>query len=261
MNEERIKEIISGYKSAIIAFSGGVDSTYLAAVAKDVLKERLLLVTATSSTYPFYELTEAKNLAKELNIKHRVIVSEEVDIPGFSDNPPDRCYYCKGELFSLIKKIADEDGYDAVFEGSNYDDLSDHRPGMKAVKELGIISPLLEAKLTKKTIRKFSADRGLPTANKPSFACLASRFPYGEKITDVKLDRVGKCELHLRELGFKQFRVRSHGDLARIEFDMDEIENGWRMRNGISEKFKSEGFTFVAIDTDGYRTGAMNEVL
>lgn len=258
---DKLKEIIGKYKSAVIAFSGGVDSTFLAKVANLVLGENVLLITATSSTYPFYELEEAKNLAKQLGLRHKIITSEEIDIPGFADNPPDRCYYCKGELFTLINQIAVTEKFDAVFDGSNAEDLKDYRPGRKAIKELGIVSPLCDAGLMKDEIRKYSHDLNLPTADKPSYACLASRFPYGEHITNDKLDRVGKVELSLRKLGFKQFRVRSHKDLARVELAPEEMETGWKKRSEITAICKKEGFVFVSLDLEGYRTGAMNECL
>jgi len=262
---KNLKKIISSYKSAAIAFSGGVDSTLLACVSKDALcktdNSNLLLITATSSTYPFYELDEAKELAKMLNLNHKIIVSEETSIPGFSDNPPDRCYYCKKELFSLIKVIADNKGLEAVFDGSNFDDAKDYRPGRKAVSELGIKSPLFEAGLTKEEIRGISRMYKLPTAEKPAYACLASRFPYGEKITMKKLGRVGQAEHELRQLGFSQFRVRSHDSLARIEFIQNEMNRAWELRKEIQDVCLNCGFTFVSIDLKGYRTGAMNETL
>lgn len=254
-------EALRKYKSAVIAFSGGVDSTFLARVAMDIYNDKLLLITASSSTYPFYELDEAKSLAAGMAIKHRVIVSEELNIPGYTDNPPDRCYYCKSELFRKIKYIAEKEGYEAVFDGSNADDLKDFRPGMKAKKELGIISPLAEAGFTKKDIRFFSQRLGLPTATKQSYACLASRFPYGEKITREKLDRVGSAEYEIRKLGFTQFRIRSHENLARLEFITSELDKAWGRRNKLSEICKSAGFNYVTIDLAGYRTGSMNETL
>lgn len=257
----KLKNIIRRYNSVVIAFSGGVDSTFLARVAGDELGENVLLITATSSTYPFYELEDARKLAKFLKLKHRIIVSEEINIPGFAENPPDRCYYCKSELFSLIKHIAEKEQYNMVLDGSNADDLNDYRPGRKALKELGIISPLCEAGLTKAEIRTLSERLGLPTANKPAYACLASRFPYGEKITKEKLTRVEQSEKEIRDLGFTQFRVRSHENLARIEFNSGEINRAWEMRVRLEDICKKAGFVYVAIDTHGYRTGAMNEAL
>jgi len=257
----RLKENLSKYKSAVIAFSGGVDSTFLARVAKDVYADRLLLITATSSTYPFYELDEAESLSKLLGISHKIIVSEEIDIPGYSDNPPDRCYYCKSELFGKIAFIASAEGYEIIFDGSNADDMHDFRPGMKAKSEKGVISPLAEAGFTKSDIRKYSLEYNLPTATKQSYACLASRFPYGEKITKVKLDRLAKAEFEVRNLGFSQFRIRSHENLARFEFTPSEMDKAWAMRDKLSEICKKSGFNYITIDLDGYRTGSMNEVL
>jgi uncharacterized protein len=258
---DALKKIIGEYSSVVVAFSGGVDSTFLAWACKTVLGKNVLLVTAKSSTYPEVELELAKKSAEFLGLPHKVIVSEELDIPGFSDNPPDRCYYCKKELFSKIASIAKHAELGAVFDGSNKDDLNDYRPGRKAIAELKVRSPLIEADMTKADIRKYSAEAGLPTAKKPSFACLASRFPYGENISQEKLVRVGKAEQKLRDLGFTQFRVRSHNDLARIEFVESEMEKGWSFRKEIAASFKEYGYTYVAIDTKGYRTGAMNEAL
>ena len=258
---DRLKKIIAQCGSAAVAFSGGVDSTLLARVCRETIGDRVLLVTATSSTYPVSELDEAKHLAALLQLPQRVIVSEELDISGFAENTPLRCYYCKKALFSRIIALAREEGFAAVFDGSNADDQGDYRPGRKAARELGIRSPLCEAGLTKTEIREWSRRLGLPTAEKPSLACLASRFPYGETITKEKLDRVGAVEKDLRAMGFSQLRVRSHGDLARVELTESEIDAGWAKRKSIQAACKNAGFTFVAIDTQGYRTGAMNEAL
>jgi uncharacterized protein len=258
---KRLLEILSSYSSAVIAFSGGVDSTFLAKVAKDAISGKVLLVTATSSTYPFFELEESKSLAKLIGLEQRIITSEEVDIPGFADNPPDRCYYCKSGLFTLVKHIAGEEGYQVVFDGSNADDTKDYRPGMRALAELGIVSPLRSAGMTKEDIRKFSRELNLPTADKPSFACLASRFPYGERITKEKLARTEKAETGIRDLGFSQFRVRNHEELARLEFIPAEMDRAWQLRETLIAVCKQAGYVFVAIDAQGYRAGAMNETL
>lgn len=258
---QALKELLGRYKSAVIAFSGGVDSTFLARVALEVYNDNLLLITATSSTYPFYELEEAKALATLLGIKHKIIVSEEIDIPGYADNPPDRCYYCKSELFGKIKFIASQENYEAVFDGSNADDTKDFRPGMKAKREKGVISPLAESGFTKSDIRAYSQKLNLPTANKQSYACLASRFPYGEKITIEKLDRLAKAEFMFRELGFTQFRIRNHEHLARLEFVPDEMDKAWNLKSELTGICLDNGFKYVTIDLKGYRTGAMNETL
>jgi uncharacterized protein len=256
-----LRSNLSNYNSAVIAFSGGVDSTFLARVAKESIDGRLLLVTATSSTYPFYELEDAKKIAALLQIKHRIIVSEEIEIPGFSNNPPDRCYYCKSELFTKIKYIAEQEDYNIVFDGSNADDLNDYRPGRKALKEKGILSPLVEVGLSKQEIRNLSRQLDLPTADKPAYACLASRFPYGEEITKEKLDRVAAVEKSIRNMGFQTFRVRSHENLARLEFIQSEMDKAWDVRNKLVSVCENAGFAFITMDLKGFKSGSMNITL
>ena len=256
-----LKARLREYKNAVIAFSGGVDSTFLARVARDVYGDNLLLITATSKTYPFYELDEAKSLGELLGIKHRIIISEEMNIPGYTDNSPDRCYFCKSELFGKIKYLASEEGWEAVFDGSNAEDMKDFRPGMKAKHEKGVVSPLADAGFTKADIRKFSEEFNLPTANKQSYACLGSRFPYGEKITVTNLDRLTMAELEVRKLGFSQFRIRSHENLARFEFVPEDMDKAWELKSRLIDICQKSGFNYVTIDLSGYRSGSMNEVL
>lgn len=260
---ENLKKYIKELGSAVIAFSGGVDSTFLAKVCKDVLNDSCLAVTATSSTYPEREFKEALELAKEIGIRHKIIKSEELEIEGFSKNPIDRCYYCKSELFSKLKKVADDEGIEYVLDGTNADDMGDFRPGRRAAKELGVESPLLECGFTKDDIREMSKRLGLPTWNKPAYACLSSRFPYGQEITSEKLSMVEKSEEYLLNLGFVGFRVRHHGDIARIELNPDQInmmldEN---IRKKVVSKLKEIGFKYVSLDLEGYRTGSMNEAI
>ncbi len=260
---EKLKNIIGEQKSAAVAFSGGVDSTFLLKVAAEVLGDRVVAVTAHSSTYPERELREAIEFAKDNSIHQRVIISEELDVDGFSDNPVNRCYLCKNELYEKIKAVAAEEGMECIFEGSNVDDLGDFRPGMQAVREHGVISPLREAQLTKEEIRLLSKEIGLQTWDKQAFACLSSRFPYGEKITKERLKMIDRAEQLLLDMGFKQVRVRFHKDIARIEVTQESfgkiIEPA--IREKIYSEFKNIGFMYTALDLKGYRTGSMNEGL
>lgn len=258
---EKLKNYIKSLGSLAVAYSGGVDSTFLVKVAYDVLGDRVIAVTATSSTYPKRELNDAITFIKQIGAKHIVIESEELEIEGFNKNPVDRCYYCKKELFEKIWKVAKAHGIEYVADGSNFDDLNDFRPGMKAACELNVVSPLKVAGLTKEDIRKLSKELGLPTWDKPAFACLSSRIPYGERITKEKLSMIEKAEEYLLGLGFKQVRVRYHQDkLARIEIGKDEMEKFLNINviESVRNKFKELGFLYVTLDLDGYRTGSMN---
>lgn len=246
---------------AVIAFSGGVDSTFLLYAAREALGSRVLAITATSPTYPKSEREEAERIAREWGVTHRLIESNELLIPGFSSNPPERCYHCKKELFGLLAAIARKEGFAAVCDGSNADDLHDFRPGRRAAKELGVRSPLLENGITKEDIRGLSRRFALPTAEKGSFACLSSRFPYGTEITEGSLRHVEACEEILRGFGFRQFRVRVHGAVARIEVGQEEIPRLFeeKISRAVHEGFRNNGFLYVSVDLKGYRTGSMNE--
>ncbi|MBW2121925.1 MAG: ATP-dependent sacrificial sulfur transferase LarE [Deltaproteobacteria bacterium] len=250
--------------SLLVAFSGGVDSTFLLAVAEDVLpKKALLAVTGLSPTFPDRELAEAKRLAALLGVEHILIPTGEMEIPEFRSNPADRCYYCKRDLFSRLRETADKRGIPWLVEGSTLDDVSDHRPGRKAAKELQVRSPLEEAELTKAEIRSLSKNMGLPAWDKPSFACLSSRFPYGDPITEKGLKMVDRAEQLLLDLGFRQVRVRLHGSMGRIEIPGTEISRFLepKLRERVTRGLKEMGFTYVALDLEGYRSGSMNEPL
>ena len=260
---EKLREDLLEKGKIAIAFSSGVDSTFLLKVAHDVLGDGVIAITATSCSFPKRELEEAKAFCEKENIKHYICESEELNIEGFSHNPTNRCYLCKSELFSKIWAIADENQIPYVAEASNMDDEGDYRPGLMAVREQGVLSPLRAAGLNKNEIRLLSKELGLSTWNKQSFACLSSRFVYGEEITEEKLHMVDEAEQLLLDLGFHQVRVRIHGKIARIEVDKGEITRLFEdeTQGIIEKKLKKIGFSYVTVDIGGYRMGSMNDTL
>lgn len=261
---KNLKEIIKSMDSILVAFSGGVDSTLLLKVAVDVLKnENVLAVTAKSATFPQREIRKAVEIAGSLKAKHMIMESSELDNPSYINNDTQRCYFCKTELFEDLKKIAEREGIRFVADGQNYDDISDFRPGMKAALEKGVRSPLKESFLTKAEIRKLSKRLGLPNWSSPSFACLSSRISYGTQIRKELLERIDFLENLLLDLGFSQVRVRHHNSTARIEVLEQEMNkfNDPDIRMQIITKFKEQGYLYVTLDLEGYKTGSMNKIL
>jgi uncharacterized protein len=260
---EQLKALFAEMEQALIAYSGGVDSTLVAKIAYDVLGDRALAVTAVSPSLLPEELEDAKIQAATIGIPHQIVQTHEMDNPNYTSNPVNRCYFCKSELHDTLKPLALEMGYPYVVDGVNADDLHDYRPGIQAAKERGARSPLAEIGVTKVEVRQISQQLGLPWWDKPAQPCLSSRFPYGEEITITKLQRVGRAEIYLRKLGFDHLRVRSEGDTARIELPPTQIKDF--VLNGdlptVVSAFQEFGFIYVTLDLEGYRSGKLNQVL
>jgi len=260
---EKLKEIISECGKAVVAFSGGVDASLLLSVAHEVLGGDVLAVTVVSSFMPSHEKKEASEIARLIGARHKIVEIDENDIEGFTDNPPDRCYICKKYLFSQVLGIAEVEGITCVMDATNADDTGDYRPGLRALEELEIRSPLMEAGLTKDEIRQLSKERDLPSWGKPAMACLATRVPYDEKITKEKLHQIDDAEEFLRSLGYGNCRVRHHGDLARIEVSPKRIGQLMKpdQRRQVTEHLKGLGFKYITVDIQGYRMGSLNEAI
>ncbi len=260
---EQLQALFQEIDQALIAYSGGVDSTLVAKIAYDVLGDRALAVTAVSASLLPEELEDAKIQAATIGIAHKIVQTQEMDNPNYTSNPVNRCYFCKSELHDTLKPLALELGYPYVVDGVNADDLGDYRPGIQAAKERGVRSPLAEIGVTKAQIRQISQQLGLPWWDKPAQPCLSSRFPYGEEITIAKLQRVGRAEIYLRNLGWQNFRVRSEGDTARIELSPDKIQDFVTTTDlpSLVSVFQNWGFIYVTLDLEGYRSGKLNQVL
>ncbi|MGH3090198.1 MAG: ATP-dependent sacrificial sulfur transferase LarE [Rubrobacteraceae bacterium] len=263
--ERRLDElgaIVAPHESALVAFSGGVDSSLALAIATRALpKGKVLAVTSNNETYLPSELDLAKDVSESLGVKHVVVNTRELDNPDYASNPTNRCYFCKSTLYSDLSEMAKERGYGCVVDGANADDEGDYRPGRKAAKELGVVSPLSEARVTKEEVRKLAKHLGLPSWGKPALACLSSRFPYGQEITPEKLSQVARAEEFLRREGFEQVRVRHHGEIARLEIGEKEMDRAFARREEISAELRAAGFLYVAMELSPYKSGSLNAAL